>query len=126
MGRILLAAALLYLLAGGACAADTRLTLHGKVVDENGLPVSNVQVKLEGLQKAIFTASTDDAGYFSISNLEPGTYSVHLEKISFFLLRGQTIELAADATQFSFTTDARPGSARNRGRGGGSEPHRAR
>lgn len=103
MGRILLAAALLYLLAGGACAADTRLTLHGKVVDENGLPVSNVQVKLEGLQKAIFTASTDDAGYFSISNLEPGTYSVHLEKVSFFLLRGQTIELAADATQFSFT-----------------------
>ena len=84
------------LLAGGACAADTRLTLHGKVVDENGLPVSNVQVKLEGLQKAIFTASTDDAGYFSISNLEPGTYSVHLEKVSFFLLRGQTIELAAD------------------------------
>jgi Carboxypeptidase regulatory-like domain/TonB dependent receptor len=100
----LLAAALACLLASGAAsAADTRLTLHGRVVDENGLPVGNVQVKLEGLPKTVFAAASDDAGYFSIPNLEPGTYSVQLEKVSFFLLRGQTIQLAVDSTEFTFT-----------------------
>ncbi len=100
----MLAAALACLLAGGsACAADTLLTLHGRVVDENGLPVAKVQVKLEGLPKTVFTATSDDAGYFSIPNLAPGPYSVQMEKVSFFLLQGQTIQLAADATEFSFT-----------------------
>jgi hypothetical protein len=100
----LLAPALACLLAvGSACVADTRLTLHGRVVDEHGLPVANVQVKLEGLPKTVFAAASDGTGYFSIPNLEPGNYSVQLEKVNFFLVRGQTIRLAADSTEFTFT-----------------------
>jgi len=49
------------------------------------------------------SALTDDAGYFSIHRLAPGAYTVEMEKVGFFLLRGQTIQLAADATEFSFT-----------------------
>ena len=85
------------------CAADTPLTLHGRVLDENGQPVAGVQVILEGLGKPKISALTDGAGYFSVPNLAPGEYTVQMEKVDFFVLRGQTIQLAAGATEFSFT-----------------------
>ena len=97
------AAAVALLLAGSFGAADTPLTLRGRVTDENGLPVAGVQVKLEGLGRSKISALTDDAGYFSVPNLTPGGYSVRMEKVDFFVLQGQTIQLAPGATEFSFT-----------------------
>src|ERR1700731_406504 len=102
------AAAVALLLAGSFGAADllaqadTALTLRGRVFDENGLPVAGVQVKLEGLGKAKISALTDDAGYLSVKNLETGEYSLQMEKVDFFVLRGKTIQVAAGATDFSF------------------------
>jgi len=89
------------LVCAGVIAADTPLTLHGRVLDENGLPVSNVQVKLEGLTDLVVVTSTDDAGYFFVANLGPTTYTVELTKVSFFVLR-QKLNLA-ESTEFSFT-----------------------
>jgi hypothetical protein len=97
------AATVALLLAGSFCAADSAVTLYGRVLDENGQPVAGVQVKLEGLGKPKISALTDDAGYFSVSNLAPGEYSVQMEKVDFFVLRGQTIQVAAGSTEFSFT-----------------------
>ena len=97
------AATVALLLAASFCAADTPLTLHGRVLDENGQPVAGVQVILEGLEKSKFSRVTDDAGYFSVPNLAPGEYTVRMEKVDFFILRGQTIQLAAGSTEFSFT-----------------------
>jgi hypothetical protein len=91
------------LLAGSVCAADTPLTLRGRVLDENGQPVAGVQVILEGLGKPKISVLTDGAGYFSIQNLAPGEYTVQMEKVDFFVLRGLTIQLAPGATEFSFT-----------------------
>jgi len=100
--RIVAFAAVALLLFGGA-AADTPLTLHGRVLDENGLPVANVQVKLEGFPGNDFIARTDDAGYFSLPNLQSGSYSIRMEKTGFFVLSGQTIKIAADLLEFTFT-----------------------
>jgi hypothetical protein len=97
------AALVALLLAWSVCAADTPLTLRGRVLDENGQPVAGVQVKLEGLGKLKVSALTDGAGYFSVPNLAPGEYTVQMEKVDFFILRAQTIQLAAGATEFSFT-----------------------
>ena len=91
------------LLAGSFGAADTPITLRGRVLDENGQPVAGVQVKLEGLGKSKISGLTDDAGYFSVKNIAPGEYTVQMEKVDFFILRGQTIQVAAGATEFSFT-----------------------
>jgi hypothetical protein len=91
------------LLCARGAAADTPLTLAGKVIDENGLPVSNVQVKLEGSGQRIAAAISDDGGLFSIPNLSPGDYSMHMEKVGFFILNAQAIHLAAGATEFTFT-----------------------
>jgi len=103
------AATVALLLAGSFCAADppaqagSAVTLHGRVLDEDGLPVAGVQVKLEGLGKPKISALTDDAGYFSIKNLAPGEYTVQMEKVDFFILRGQTLQVTAGSTEFSFT-----------------------
>ena len=97
------AATVALLLAGSFGAADTALTLRGRVLDENGQPVAGVQVKLEGLGKPKISAFTDDAGYFSVPNLAPGEYTVQMEKVDFFILRGQTIQVTPGSTEFSFT-----------------------
>jgi hypothetical protein len=97
------AATVALLLAVSFCAADAPLTLRGRVLDENGQPVAGVQVKLEGLGNVKFSALTDDAGYFSVPNLPPGEYTARMEKVAFFILRGQTIQVAAGATEFTFT-----------------------
>jgi hypothetical protein len=91
------------LLAGSFGAADTAITLRGRVLDENGQPVAGVQVKLEGLGKQRISALTDDAGYFSVPNLPPGEYTVQMEKVDFFVLRGQTIQVSAATSDFTFT-----------------------
>jgi len=88
------------LLAGSFGAADTPITLRGRVLDENGQPVAGVQVKLEGLGKPKISGLTDDAGYFSVKNIAPGEYTVQMEKVDFFILRGQTIQVAPGATEF--------------------------
>jgi hypothetical protein len=97
------AATAVLLLAGSFGAADTAITLRGRVLDENGQPVSGVQVKLEGLGRQRISALTDDAGYFSVLNLPPGEYTVQMEKVDFFVLRGQTIQVSAATSDFTFT-----------------------
>jgi hypothetical protein len=97
------AATAVLLLAGSFGAADTAITLRGRVLDENGQPVSGVQVKLEGLGRQRISALTDDAGYFSVPNLPPGEYTVQMEKVDFFVLRGQTIQVSAATSDFTFT-----------------------
>src|SRR6201993_3836990 len=97
------AATLAFLLAGSFGFADTALSLRGRVLDENGQPVAGVQVILEGLGKQKISALTDGAGYFSVPNLAPGEYTVQMEKVDFFILRGQKIQLAPGSTEFSFT-----------------------
>jgi hypothetical protein len=92
------------LLAAGACvAADPAITLRGRVVDENGLPVGGAQVKLEMAGGQAFLGTTDDAGAFSIPNLATGEYTAHITKPGFFILEGQKFELAADSGEVSFT-----------------------
>ena len=93
----------LVLFASAGMAADTRLVLKGRVIDENGLPVGIAQVKLEQAGGQTFFATSDDAGYFSLPNLSPGEYEARIEKAGFFLLAEQKIELTAEATDFTFT-----------------------
>jgi hypothetical protein len=95
--------AALLLVAGACFAADTPITLRGRVVDENGLPVGGAQVKLEMAGGQTFLGTTDDAGAFTIENLAAGEYTAHITRPGFFILEGQKIELAADSGEISFT-----------------------
>jgi hypothetical protein len=94
--------ALLWSVSAGV-AADTRLELKGRVVDENGLPVGGAQVKLELAGGQSFFATSDDSGYFTLPNLSPGTYTARIEKPGFFLLANQRVELKPESGEFAFT-----------------------
>ncbi|MGB7438364.1 MAG: hypothetical protein WBR26_12750 [Candidatus Acidiferrum sp.] len=50
-----------------------------------------------------FRTTTDDAGYFTFPNLAPGQYVVRIEKLGYFVLENQPIELSALSTEFAFT-----------------------
>lgn len=111
------------LVLGSECAAaDTPLFLRGRVVDENGQPLADAQVKLEyqgngGVPFAdaqgknpppqkprrVVTAVTDGTGYFSLLNLPAGEYTVHIEKQGFFVLANQQITLTPESNEFAFT-----------------------
>jgi hypothetical protein len=95
-------AALLFV-AGACFAADSPITLRGRVLDENGLPVGEAQVKLEMTGGQTFLGTTDDAGAFAIEILAAGEYTAQITKPGFFILEGQKFELAADSGEISFT-----------------------
>jgi Carboxypeptidase regulatory-like domain len=88
---------------GVGVVADVTLVLKGRVNDENGLPVSGVQVKLEGAGGLSFSGVTDDAGFFSFDKIPSGEYSIRLEKKGFFVVAEQKLELAAGNQEFVFT-----------------------
>jgi len=83
-------------------AADPPIVLNGRVVDENGLPVGGAQVKLEVAGGQIFSAVSDDAGFFSIANFPTGEATVQVQKRGFFVLAGQKIEVSASSSEFTF------------------------
>ena len=103
LGRWITGLAALLLAAGACVAADTPITLRGRVVDENGLPVGGAQVKLEVAGGQTFLGTTDDTGSFTIEYLAAGEYTAHITKPGFFILEGQKFELAADSGEISFT-----------------------
>ncbi len=100
-----ISAALLMLLLFGSVskASDTPLVLKGRAIDENGVPVGAAQVKLEQSGGLVFSAVSDDTGYFSVPNLLPGEYTIRVEKQGYFVLTDQKIQLAAGSTDFVFT-----------------------
>ena len=74
-------AVLLALLVMGSVswATDPTVVLKGRVVDDNGLPVGGAQVKLEVAGGQVFSAVSDDAGFFSIVNFPVGQVTVRVE-----------------------------------------------
>jgi len=84
-------------------AADPPIVLKGRVVDENGLPVGGAQVKLEVAGGQSFSAVSDDAGFFAIENFPTGEATAHVQKMGFFVLEGQKIQVSESSSEFTFT-----------------------
>ena len=77
----------------------------GVVLDENGVPVSAAQIKLEDTSGRAYRTETDGAGRFTIRDLPAGDYKVEVRKERFFLLRGGTLSLAAGPNEVTFTVN---------------------
>jgi hypothetical protein len=55
-------------------------TIRGLVVDDQNAPVSGVEIGLKGVA---VTATSDDAGAFSIENLEPGEHTLFAQRLGY-------------------------------------------
>src|SRR5579863_724307 len=67
--------------AGSATSQVTVAQLNGTVVDESGGSVAGASVNLREVEtNSVYTAVTNDAGFYAVPNLPPGHYEL---KISF-------------------------------------------
>src|SRR6266852_7965727 len=73
----------------------------GVVLDENGVPVSAAQIKLEDTSGRAYRTETDGAGRFTIRDLPAGDYKAEVRKQGFFVLAGQAVSLHAGNNELS-------------------------
>lgn len=83
---------------GGSALAQQRGVINGKVVDPDGLALPGATVTVteqdRGFTRTVVTATT---GAFTVSNLEPGTYSVAVEMPGFSGVKQTDLLLTAGA-----------------------------
>ncbi|MGB2621524.1 MAG: carboxypeptidase regulatory-like domain-containing protein [Candidatus Acidiferrum sp.] len=75
----------------------------GIVVDENGVPLAAVQIKLEDPAGHIFRTETDEAGRFTLRNLPAGDYKLEVRKEGFFLIANRALALQSGDNQLTLT-----------------------
>ena len=69
--------------------------LEGRVANQTGVPLGDVQVHLVG---SAFGAETDDHGYYFINNVPAGTYQVRAVLIGFQPLQITGLRILSDQT----------------------------
>jgi hypothetical protein len=91
------------MLALAAAKATAAVQLSGTVVDENGVPVSGVQITVKSPTGSAQQAYSDDTGHFVVLVPAPGEYLVSLSKPDYFRLTDQPVPLQEGANEVSFT-----------------------
>jgi hypothetical protein len=86
-----------------AAKATAAVQLSGSVVDENGVPVSGVQITVKSPSGSAQQAYSDDAGHFEVLVPAPGEYLVSLSKPDYFRLTDQRVPLQEGPNEISFT-----------------------
>jgi outer membrane receptor protein involved in Fe transport len=89
------------LMLGSAAFAQNRSTaeLSGNVTDPTRAPIPGVTVTVVNSETRIpVTAQTNEAGYYDVPLLQPGTYAVTFERTGFATARRQNIKLELDQT----------------------------
>jgi hypothetical protein len=87
------------LLATTAMAQSTSGTIGGLVIDSNGAAIPGASIALTGEQKNdMRTTTTNDSGRFAFAALQPGTYSLRVEKSGFQALEQKNVVVSANET----------------------------
>lgn len=96
---------LISVLAPGLASAQdyTSGNLNGRVVDDAGAPVAGASVVVKSGQGVSRTATTDEAGRFTVPALSVGAYTADISKEGMNTLVGQKVSIAPGSSSFSFT-----------------------
>jgi hypothetical protein len=86
-----------------AAKASAGVQLSGTIVDENGVPVSGVQITVKSGSGSTQYAYSDDTGRFEVLVPTPGEYLVSLSKPDYFRLTDQRVPLQEGTNEVSFT-----------------------
>ena len=90
-------------LASAPTRAADFATCSGRVLDENGVPVPAVQLKLEDSSSRIYRTETDGAGRFVLKNLFAGEYKLEVRKQGFFLIAARSVTLQPGPNELNLT-----------------------
>jgi hypothetical protein len=91
------------LLTATASDAAEAVRLRGSIVDENGSPVPNLEVRIQSPAGQIQTIHTDVAGNFTCSGDTAGEYRLSMNKSGFFRVTDQVIALKDGNNEISLT-----------------------
>ena len=86
-----------------AAKATAAIQLSGSIVDENGVPVSGVQITVKSQSGSAQQAYSNDTGHFEVLVPTPGEYLVSLSKPDYFRLTDQPVPLQEGTNEVSFT-----------------------
>jgi outer membrane receptor protein involved in Fe transport len=107
--HLTVALALSILLAGGALAQQTTGDITGRVTDSLGNVVPSASISAHNIGTGLTrTATTDESGEFTITQLPAGRYDVTVEAKSFSKALIKELELNVGATQ-SLKIELKPG-----------------
>src|SRR5580704_2333100 len=90
-------------LASAPTRAADLATFSGLVLDENGVPIPAVQLKLEDASAHIYRTETDGAGRFALKNLSAGEYKLEVRKQGFFLIAARPVTLQPGPNELNLT-----------------------
>lgn len=96
---------LLVLSTAFAGIASEAIILCGSVVDEDGKPVSLLEVRIQAPDGNIQVLHTDVAGAFEYAGSRTGEYRLSFNKAGFFRLTGQTFALKEGRNEISVTVN---------------------
>src|SRR5919199_1312954 len=101
-GRILALSLAVFALALPSLAQESRATLTGRVSDPNGAAVPGATVSVTSQQTNLTTTTTtNDEGNYAVPFLQPGRYTVKVEKQGFKTAESDIVELhTADKATF--------------------------
>ena len=71
-------------------------TLKGKVVDQDGKPVMGASVRLLGSARGAYVKNPD--GSFTITNIDPGKYTIKVTSVGFQDYEIKEVQISADQT----------------------------
>jgi len=91
------------MLALAAAKATAAVQLKGSITDENGVPVSGVEIVVKSPGGSAQHAYSDDTGHFEVLVPTPGEYLVNLSKPDYFRLTDQHVPLQEGTNEVSFT-----------------------
>ncbi len=89
-----------------AMCAPQSVRLHGRVIDEDGKPVANVEVRIQAPGEHAQTMThTDTTGMFEYIGAAASDYRVSLIKVGFFRVTDQLFTLREGENEISFTVN---------------------
>ena len=91
------------MLALAAAKATAAVQVKGSIIDENGVPVSGVEIVVKSPDGSAQHAYSDDTGHFEVLVPTPGEYLVSLSKPDYFRLTDQPVPLQEGSNEVSFT-----------------------
>lgn len=94
VSSLFLLGTLILLNAGGLAAQVTLGSIAGRVTDPQGATIPNAIIILTHTEtNALSRSTTNETGYFEVSNLKPGMYSASSESPGFKTLTRKGLEL---------------------------------
>jgi hypothetical protein len=75
----------------------------GRILDEDGVPIQDAQLKLEDNFAHIYRTETDGAGRFTLGNLPAGEYKLEVRKEGFFVIVARAVTLQPGPNDLNLT-----------------------